>query len=61
MWRSEGSGRTGCRAVRSHGDLHSWKKRLAGGVFSGCVVYGRWWVGLEEVYGRRDQRLLIEG
>ena len=56
MWISEGSGRTGSRAVRSHGDLHSWKKRLAGGVFSGCVVYG-----MEEVYGKRAQRLLIEG
>ena len=61
MWRSGGSGRTGSCAVRSHGDLQSRKKRFAGGVFSGCVVYGRWWVGVEEIYGRRAQRLLIEG
>jgi hypothetical protein len=61
MWRSEGNGRTGSRAIRLHGVLQSWKKRLAGGVFSGCLVYGRGWGGLEEVYGKRAQRLLIEG
>jgi|GEM_PF-2074734 hypothetical protein len=61
MWSSEGNGRTGSRAVRLHGVLQSWKKRSVGGVFSGCFVYGRGWVGLEEVYGRRAQRLLVEG
>ena len=43
MWRSEGNGWTGSRAVRLHGVLQSWKKRLVGGVFSGCFVYGRGW------------------
>ena len=46
MWRSEGNGWTGSRAVRLHGVLQSWKKRLAGGVFSGCLVYGRGWGGI---------------
>ena len=37
MWSSEGNGRTGSRAVRLHGVLQSWKKRLSG-VFSPAVL-----------------------